>query len=441
MYATETNYLRNLRKSQYGILMDIFHIAKNLYSKGLYEARQPYIRHGVLLTYEKLYEICKSNENYSLLAAQGSQQILKRVTEVMKSHDALKHLEGYMKPVRLPGYLEKDGVTGITFPAQAISVTDGVFKIPISRAYAKEHPGEDLDIYVPFPKNLDPAALKEVTIYPVGEGRAIKIAYTYNVTPTPSGNGTTNVLGIDLGLDNFASCVSTTGTSFILDGRYMKSINQLYNKTMAAQKSIDAKNGITGLTDRRFCLQEKRNNMINDIIYKHAKFVIGFCLANNIGTIVVGYNKGQKQGISMGKKNNQHFVSIPYWRFRHQLGFLCAKNGITFIEGEESYTSKSSFLDLDAIPTWGQEKDKVSFSGKRVHRGLYRSGNGTLVNADLNGAANIIRKHIPEVTSDSRFMRLGRALKAFPKRVRFKDIEKKGLPDALSLIGVSATSM
>ena len=139
---------------------------------------------------------------------------------------------------------------------------------------------------------------------------------------------------------------------------------------------------------------------------------------------LVGHNALQKQGVNMGKVTNQNFAYLPFGKFRSQLQFLCKKHGLTYLETEESYTSKSSFLDKDPLPVYG-DKGNVIFSGKRVHRGLFRTKDGTLVNADLNGAANIIRKRIPEVMTDERFDGLARALRQSPPRIRYSVGGKK----------------
>ena len=407
-------------------------LSRNLYNKGLFESRQYFFDKGKVLPYNDLYKLCKDNENYSLLPAQTSQQVLKSVTEAMKSFmalSALKQAGQYDKPVHLPQYLKEDEYAGIAFPAQNISVKEnGKFKIPMSRAFKKKLPNGHTSIWVSFPPNLDPGELKEIYIYPVGKGRAIKIAYTYQLTAQPTKPTEHHVLGIDLGVDNFASCISTTGTAFLMDGRYMKSLNQYFNKRMALQNQKDALYGIQGMTDRKFLMIEKRNNRIADVIFKTAKYIVLFCLENDIDTIVVGHNPSQKQSTNMGKVNNQNFAYLPFGKFRSQLAFLCAKYGLTYMETEESYTSLSSFLDKDPLPVYGAGKD-VTFSGERVHRGLYVTKDKVLVNADLNAAANIIRKCFPQIMTGAGYDGLTRALKSSPQRIRFSVFREMKAPD------------
>ncbi|MBR1398052.1 MAG: IS200/IS605 family accessory protein TnpB-related protein [Selenomonadaceae bacterium] len=159
----------------------------------------------------------------------------------------------------------------------------------------------------------------------------------------------------------------------------------------------------------------KRNNRTNDCIKKTARYIVNHCIEHNIGTIVCGYNIDFKGGINLGKKNNQNFTQISFGSLREQLGNLCERYGIKYIEQEEAYTSKASFLDLDEIPVFNADNPKkYEFSGKRITRGLYQSSDGRIVNADLNGAANILRKS----SQNFDFEELGRGLLASPLRIK-----------------------
>lgn len=139
-------------------------------------------------------------------------------------------------------------------------------------------------------------------------------------------------------------------------------------------------------------ITEKRNRQVRDAVNKAARLVLNHCLQNQIGTVIFGWNKGMRQSINLGSKTNQSFVQIPTARLKDRISQLCEQYGIRFIETEESYTSKASFLDSDELPKFGEKTEGWKESGKRVTRGLYRSTDGTKINADCNGAANIIRK-------------------------------------------------
>ena len=126
---------------------------------------------------------------------------------------------------------------------------------------------------------------------------------------------------------------------------------------------------------------------------KVARKIINYCILNDIGTLVVGYNETFQRNSNIGKANNQTFVNIPYGKLREKLEYLCELNGITYVKQEESYTSKASFWDKDEIPVYNDDNPKVyMFSGIRIHRGMYQCANGKRINADVNGALNILRK-------------------------------------------------
>ena len=219
------------------------------------------------------------------------------------------------------------------------------------------------------------------------------------------------ICAIDLGVDNFAAIASNISTlpCMLLKGGAVKNANQWYNKRMALYKSEQTK-GTTNKfvpTPQSDRLGVWRENYMNDFMHKCAKLVIEWCLDNKIDTVVVGVNKEFKQNAELGKVNNQNFVQIPWAKFRWDMEYLCKETGLIYIEQEESYTSKASFIDNDPIPVYGS-KDIPVFSGKRRptaykgnksvtgFRGLYRTADGTIVNADLNAAANIGRKAFPD---------------------------------------------
>ena len=139
-----------------------------------------------------------------------------------------------------------------------------------------------------------------------------------------------------------------------------------------------------------------RNNRITDYFNRVCHILVNTCIDHGVTTLVIGYNKGQKQDINLGAVNNQKIVSIPYHKFRQKLEQLCIEHGISYISQEESYTSKASALDMDSIPTYGVDEAPTAFNGKRIHRGLYRSSDGSVLNADINGSINILRKYVKE---------------------------------------------
>ena len=199
---------------------------------------------------------------------------------------------------------------------------------------------------------------------------------------------------LDLGINNLVTAVSSIGKSFIIDGRRLKSINQWFNKENARLQSIkDKQHYGKKPTNRQKAIARDRNNKVNDYMNKTARKVIDYCITNDIGTLVVGYNETFQRCSHIGKQNNQNFVNIPYGQLRSKLEYLCELNGIVFAKQEESYTSKASFWDNDNIPVYNADNPKeYQFSGNRIHRGLYKTAGGKTFNADVNGALNIMRK-------------------------------------------------
>ena len=208
---------------------------------------------------------------------------------------------------------------------------------------------------------------------------------TFNIRMMPN-NG--NYLGIDLGLNNLASCVSNTGSCFIINGKPLKSINQYYNKRLAYLKSRLKDNKQVSKQIRS--LTNKRNNKIKDYLHKASRVLINHVVSNGINTIVIGHNRCWKQEINIGKRNNQNFVSIPFNMFISMISYKATLEGINVKIVEESYTSKCSFLDNEQICKHEE------YAGRRVKRGLFKTSSGGIINADINAAFNIIRKSAKE---------------------------------------------
>ena len=302
---------------------------------------------------------------------------------------------------------------GLTLSTNAINIKDGWLQVPMSRAFSKSHGGRAIRIRVL--ERLEGCRIKEVRIVPSCRGRYFRIQYVCEDEGFDLYMSQNRILAIDVGLDNLAACITTLGTSFLVDGRKLKSINRRWNKEMAKLQGITDRQKLKGRTKRMDAITKNRNNQARDYLFKAARIIVDYCISNDIGTIVCGCNKEQKDGISLGKKTNQSFVQISFGLLRSQLASLCEHYGIRYIEQEESYTSKASFLDMDEIPVFeaGEETTAV-FSGKRIHRGLYRFGDGRKANADLNGAANILKKSKQKFD----FEQLSRGLLACPSRIR-----------------------
>ena len=236
--------------------------------------------------------------------------------------------------------------------------------------------------------------VKEIRIIPKADARFFEIQYIYEAECIQRNLNTTNALALDFGINNLVTGVSSKGETFIIDGRRLKSINQWFNKKNARLQSIKDKQDYGRKpTNRQKAIARRRNNRINDYMNKAARRVIDYCIDHDIGTLVVGYNEAFQKDSNIGRRNNQTFVNIPYGKLRDKLEYLCELNGIILVMQEESYTSKASFWDKDVIPVYkSDETEEYQFSGKRIYRGQYRTASGQVLNADVNGALNIMRK-------------------------------------------------
>ena len=390
VFGIQKQQLKKLTSDEYNALRQLCRLSKNMYNVGLYNVRQHFFNTEKYLSYSDNYAISKNNENYIILNKNMAQQTLKSVEEGFKSFFALLKLkkEGkYTEKVNIPRYLDKEGYFQLSFAE--FKIKDGVFAVPMSPAFKKQY-GK---VLVNVPKNLLDKAIKEVKIIPKNNAKFFEIQYTYLIKKEDNQLNNDNALAIDLGVDNFATCVSTLGEAFILDGKTIKCINQGANKNNARLQSIKDKQKLTGITKTQFNLWNKRNNQVNDFLNKNVRYIVNYCLNNNIGKVVLGYDFNFQNESNLGSINNQNFVNLPYGLFKSKLEAMCERYHIKFITTEESYTSKASFLDNDELPVFDAEnKVKHTFSGKRISRGLYKTKTGKLINADVNGALNILRK-------------------------------------------------
>ena len=390
MYLTLKQQVKHLNKKEFRNLKYLCHIAKNLKNQAIYNVRQHYFNNKKYLSYNENYKMLKNSENYKKLNSNMAQQILKEVDESFKSFFVLLKLAKtgqYNGKIKLPNYLDKDGFT--TLVIGFVRLKDDMLIIPYSNSFRKTHE----EIAIKLPPVLKGKKIKEIRIIPKQHSRYFEIQYTYEVKEVQRELNKENGLGIDLGIDNLCTCVTNTGTSFIIDGRKLKSINQYYNKINAKLQSIKDKQKIECTTLRQKRITRKRNNRIEDYLSKAARIIVNYCLNNDRGSIVLGYNEDFQSNSNIGSINNQNFVNIPYGKLRDKLIYLCKLYGVEFKLQEESYTSKASFFDGDEIPIYDKKNlQEYIFSGKRIKRGLYQTSAGKLINADCNGALNILRK-------------------------------------------------
>ena len=418
-FAAQVNRLPE-HKDLSAVLEYLCSESNKLYNCTTYLARQICFKTGKYASKFWLASQMKTNPHMRALYTSAAQQTCISVGEAFNGYKELFKLwkKGELadKP-KLPRYRKK-GLFQISYPKRWLKLTDLGVRVPLGKSCKVWF---DLsEIFIPFPTNLDWSTIKELQIVPrAGYFDAVWIAKAEQQSVKTL--DVAQVLSIDHGLDNWLTCTSNIGTSFIVDGKHLKALNQWYNKRVAVIKEGKNQDFWCKLLDR---ITTKRNRQMRDGVNKAARIVINHCLENNIGTIVFGWNQGQKQEPNMGKKNNQKFVQIPTGKLKQRIQQLCEQYGIRFIETEESYSSQASCLDLDDIPKYGEKPKGWKPSGKRVKRGLYRSARGIEINADINGSINIARK----VTRQYEFQFLARSLArgvlTMPKRLRLWN--KKG---------------
>ena len=388
MNLTETHKIRPNHKS-YSICDELCFKSKNLYNAALFEFRQSYFnKEEDTLTWQNINRIFnQSNQfDYRELPSKVSNTVLKKLGNNISSFCSLVKKSDYNKKVRLPKFLHK---------------TDGRFIVEFNKQTFSNKRDEDNNLIIcksslnlRIPTKVENP--QQVRIVPKTGCYVIEVIYEIKENKMKQNQ---RVASIDLGLNNLATVVTNDGDNPILiSGKKIKSINQYYNKMASKQKSLLPNNIFTSKSLARLWL--KRNNKISYEIHKITKFLANYFDERDVSKVIIGNNTDWKNGINLGRRNNQNFVNIPYSKFINQLTYKCQLLGITVITREESYTSKASFLDYDEIPNYNDET-KPKFSGKRIKRGLYRSTTRK-INADVNGAYNIMAKENPNYIISNR---------------------------------------
>ncbi|MDD6513112.1 RNA-guided endonuclease InsQ/TnpB family protein, partial [Sharpea azabuensis] len=315
MHLTVKQQVKHLSKEDYKTIKELCHIAKNLANEAIYNVRQYYFSEGEFLKYEKNYTLLKNSPNYKLLNSNMAQQILKEVDGSFKSFFGLLKLAKQgkytFKDCRLPHYLPKDGYT--TLVIGFVRLKGNKLMLPFSNGFKKTHKAVEITI----PPILLDKKVKEIRIIPKAKARFFEIQYIYEAECVQRNLNTDNALALDLGINNLVTAVSSNGRSFIIDGRKLKSINQWFNKENARLQSIkDKQHYGKKTTNRQKAIARDRNNKVNDYMNKAARKVINYCIDNDIGALVVGYNETFQRSSHIGKRNNQNFVNIPYGQLR-----------------------------------------------------------------------------------------------------------------------------
>lgn len=359
----------------------------------LYDMPKNYIGYDLLDAYFKHSE----NVDYNALPGQVNQQVMKQVYANWKSFfESIKkyssNKNGYTGRPRPPKYKTKGGYNEIVFSNQICTIKEDKY-LRFPKTNLKFNLSKHLK------ENMKYSKLQQVRVQKYYDCVKMEVVVDCTKTVKPLKTEINNCMAIDLGINNIATCVFSNGVNpIIINGKPLKSMNQYYNKTRAKLYSnlrLNKSSDKGVFTSKRLnYIDKKRHLKFKDFFHKVSRRIVNLAIENNIDKVIVGYNKQWKSDVTLAKKEKQSFIQIPFLMLINQLEYKLKYEGIHFEIKEESYTSKSSFLDNDIIQTYGSEAtEDVVFSGKRINRGLYKTKTNIIINADVNGAANILRKH------------------------------------------------
>ncbi len=362
--------------------------SKNLYNSANYLIRQNLIYGHGYLTYNQMASLMKETEQYQALPAKVSQQVLRGLDRNWQSFFAASsefksHPDKFLGKPKIPGYKEpKKGRNLLVYTIQAIS------KVGIRQGLVKLS-GTSIALPTRVAERI-----AEVRIVPKCDCYVIEVIYEKTEQFLALNE---KIAAIDLGIDNLMA-VTSNQPDFIpllINGRPLKSLNQFYNQRRAKLQSLLKGNRQSSQRIRR--LTRCRNQKIDNYLHQASRYLVNLLVDQEITTLVIGKNDGWKQEVNLGKVNNQKFVTIPHARLIEMISYKCQLEGISVILQEESYTSASNFLNDDPLPVYGQITEKPVFSGKRISRWLYCTDKGILVQSDVMGSYNILRKAFPNV--------------------------------------------
>ena len=375
---------------EYKELDNLCFLSKNLYNSTLYAVRQYYFKNKKYLNYEEVNKLFQQSHNvdYFALPSKVSQHVQKLVNNDFVSF--FKHLKvkKHNEVVNIPRYLHK------TKGRQVLFYTNQAFSKPNSRNDLEPNTIKLSKTNVIIKPNINVNDVKFVRVVPNTTRKTITVEVGYEAKCKPRIN-TNNIASIDLGVSNLAALTFTNNKPIIINGRPIKSINRYYNKEIGKLQAIaKTVNNSEYRTNRMTKIILKRNNRIKNYLHKATRYIVNQLVENKISTLIVGYNKGWKQDTNLKAKNNQNFVQIPFLNFVNMLIYKCWLEGIKVELQEESHTSKCSFLDREYVGHHNK------YLGKRIKRGLFRTSNKTLINADVNASYNIMCKYIQSAQED-----------------------------------------
>ena len=377
MYLTEKHIVKYSKE-----LDDLCFKTKNLYNKSNYIVRNEFINTGRYISKNEMYVQFKTLPEFKdIKNARIARGVLRTLDANWQSFFSCikkwkNHKEIFNGRPNLPKYLDKNGRFTALFYDTSIKRQNKNGEIGFSQT----------DIRI---KRINEGRIIEAQLIPL-KNKEFKLNIVYEYQESNLNKNNEKYCSIDLGVNNLMTLTSNVGLQpLIINGRSLKSINQYYNKQRSKFQSELPKNIFSSLKINK--LNYKRELKIDDYLHKTSKFIIEYCIKNEFNTIVIGYNELWKQNLNIGKKNNQKFVQIPFQKLSWFLEYRCKKYGINFKKQEESYTSKCSSIDLETII-----KHNV-YLGSRIKRGLFKTSKELVINADVNGSLNILRKAVPNV--------------------------------------------
>ena len=377
----------------YNMLDDFCFKSKNLYNHANYLIRQEFCKTGKWLRYRELDKILRNDLIYpdykNMLCSCSAQQNLIMLDSIWSSFfksikDWSKHKDKYSGKPKLPNYKKKNGRNIYILTCNGAKLKGNIIKFPkVFNGFQIKTKCIEHNNFISF---------QQVRIVPKNNYIVIEVIYRINI---PNKKQNDNILSIDIGIDNLATVVNNFNKqSFIINGKGLKSINQYYNKKVSYYQQIAKCMNNSNYTNKMYSITNKRNHKINDYIHKSSRYIIDYAKKNNVSTIIIGKNNNWKQKVKLSKKTNQNFVEIPFANFINKIIYKAEEYGIKVILTEESYTSGTSFLDNE-LPI-KENYDKT----RRIYRGLFKSNNNHLINADINGAYQIMKKVFPNVNAN-----------------------------------------
>jgi putative transposase len=375
-----------IRKSHklWGTINEMCFYSKNLYNYANYLIRQEFKENNRYIAYKEMNKTLKGHESYKMCMSQPANATLRNLDKVWISFfrsikDWKKNKHKYVGMPRLPDFLKKNGRYPWMIPNNSCYFKDGELKFRIKKLHDFAW------------KTNAKGRLIQVRFIPRGTCYVMEVVTEVEIPDFPE-RESSRIASIDLGVNNFVTLTNNIGLPpIIINGRGIKSINQFYNKRRAELRN---KLNNAGWSNQLSDITIKRFFRIKNFMHHVSKYIVNYCIENNIDTLICGKNDRFKHKVNIGHKNNQDIQYIPLRMFLLQLNYKCEENGIKFIVKEENYTSGTSFLD-------NEEPIKDNYNIKRrIKRGLFKSNNGTLINADVNGSLQIMRKVFPNAFAD-----------------------------------------